>query len=49
MEKKYPITYKKSADIRNAVKCYGNTLKCTPLEGHRGKKKIKRNVMSHKS
>ena len=48
MDKKYPITYMKSADIRNVINCYGHTLKCTPSEGHRRKKKIKRKVMSHK-
>jgi hypothetical protein len=48
MEKKYPIKFKESADIRNAVKYDGHTLKWVPLEGQR-RKKIKRKVMSHES
>jgi hypothetical protein len=47
MEQKYPIKFKESADIRNAVKYNGHILKWVPLEGHR-KKKIKKKVMSHK-
>jgi hypothetical protein len=49
MEKKYPIKFKESADVRNAVKYYGHTLKWVLLEGQRRKKKLKRKVMSHES
>jgi hypothetical protein len=47
MEQKYPIKFKESADIRNAVKYNGHTLKWVHLVGHR-RKKIKKKVMSHK-
>ena len=47
MEQKYPIKFKESVDIKNAVKYNDNILKWVPLEGHR-RKKTKKKVMSHK-